>query len=74
MKDTPNPGVSRKLRRAGILIILGLIVEGISLMWNHPLSFLGFLTVGGLLVGLGIVMYLFALISSDGGNPEANKL
>ena len=73
MKAMPNPGISRKLRQAGILIILGLIVEGISLIWNHPLSFLGFLNVGGFLVGLGIVMYLLALISPDNDGVEAGK-
>jgi hypothetical protein len=55
--------VSRRLRIAGVFIVLGLIVEGISLIWNHPLSFVAFLGVGGLLLFLGIVVYLTALVS-----------
>ncbi len=55
--------ISKKLRVAGILIILGLIVEGFSLLWNHPLSFLAFLCVGGMFLVLGIVVYLLALVS-----------
>lgn len=55
--------ISKKLRLAGIFIILGLIVEGLSLLWNHPLSFLAFLCIGGIFLLLGIVIYLLALVS-----------
>ncbi|PYX92414.1 MAG: hypothetical protein DMG67_06900 [Acidobacteria bacterium] len=55
--------ISKKLRIAGILIILGLIVEGFSLLWNHTLSFLAFPCVGGMFLVLGIVVYLLALVS-----------
>ncbi len=55
--------ISKKLRIAGIFIILGLMVEGFSLLWNHPLSFLAFLCVGGIFLISGIVIYLLALIS-----------
>ncbi len=43
-----NGFISRRLRLSGILIIVGLIVEGLSLIWNHPLSFVAFLGLGGL--------------------------
>jgi len=56
--------ISRRLRMAGVLVVLGLVVEGLSLLWNHPLSFVIFLGVGGLLLFLGIVIYLTALVSS----------
>jgi hypothetical protein len=45
------------------LVVLGLVVEGLSLLWNHPLSFVIFLGLGGLLLFLGIVIYLTALVS-----------
>jgi hypothetical protein len=60
---TPDDFISRRLRIAGVLIVLGLIVEAISLIWNHPLSFVAFLGIGGLLLLLGIVVYLTALVS-----------
>jgi hypothetical protein len=63
ISPTPDDFISRRLRVAGVLIVLGLIVEGLSLIWNHPLSFAAFLGVGGLLVFLGIVVYLTALVS-----------
>ena len=58
-----NEFISKRLRVAGILIALGLVVEGLSLTWNHPLSFVAFLGIGGLLLLLGIVVYLTALVS-----------
>jgi len=60
---TPDDFISRRLRIAGVLIVLGLIVEALSLIWNHPLSFVAFLGIGGLLLFLGIVVYLTALVS-----------
>jgi hypothetical protein len=53
----------KRLRLAGALIIAGLVVEGASLWWNHPLSFVAFIGLGGLLLAAGIVVYLFALVA-----------
>jgi len=63
IQPTPDDFISRRLRIAGVLIVLGLIVEALSLIWNHPLSFVAFLAIGGLLLFLGIVVYLTALVS-----------
>jgi len=53
----------RRLRRAGLLVALGLIVETVTLFWPHPTAFLVFLFLGGLLVAAGVLLYLFAIIS-----------
>jgi hypothetical protein len=55
--------ITGRLRLAGVLIIAGILVQGLTLVWNHPLSFLAFLGIGGLSVFAGIVVYLFALVS-----------
>jgi polyferredoxin len=55
--------IARRLRLAGIFIIAGVLVQGLSLAWNHPLSFLAFLGIGGSAAFAGIVVYLFALFS-----------
>jgi hypothetical protein len=55
--------ITRRLRLAGLFIIVGVAVQGLSLVWNHPLSFLAFLGIGVVLVFFGIVVYLFALVS-----------
>ena len=56
--------LQRKLKTAAYLLIAGLAVEGITLQWAHPTSFLVFIIVGGILVGAGIATYLFALLSA----------
>lgn len=54
----------RRLKTAGALILLGLLVEIVCLVWKGPLAFLVFISVGGLFVVLGIVAYLLSLLSS----------
>jgi hypothetical protein len=57
-----EPKMDRRLRLAGILLVLGLAIDALSLLWNHPLAFLGFMFVGGLFVFLGIAFYLASLV------------
>jgi len=58
-----EPHIHRRLRVSGVLIILGLSVELLSLIRIHPLAFMGFLLVGGGLLSAGVVLYLFSLVS-----------
>jgi hypothetical protein len=55
--------MDRRLRKAGILIVLGLLVEALSLIRIHPLAFLAFMFVGGGLLVVGIAIYLYSLVS-----------
>jgi len=52
----------RLLQVSSALVILGLIVEIISLKWNHPLAFVLFAFVAASLIGLGILVFLASLI------------
>ena len=56
--------LQRKLKTAAYLLIAGLAVEGISLNWSHPTSFLLFIILGGVLVVAGIAIYLIALVTA----------
>ena len=56
--------VQRKLKTAAYLLIAGLAVEGISLYWAHPTSFLLFISLGGILVLAGIAIYLIAIVTA----------
>ena len=56
-----SPPLQRKLKVAAILLIAGLLVEGFSLYWVHPTSFLLFVGLGGTLVIAGIAIYLIAI-------------
>ena len=55
-------GIRRFLQVSSALIILGLLVEIVSLLWFHPLSFVLFIFVGVILIGLGILIYLLSLV------------
>jgi hypothetical protein len=59
--------MERRLQLAGIILILGLLVEGFSLMGRGPIAFLIFVGFGGLLLFIGIVAYLLALVRAEGG-------
>jgi len=56
---------AQRLRIAGILIVLGLIVEFLTLAWNNPIAFMVFLGAGGVLIFVGMVGYLWSLVSQD---------
>jgi hypothetical protein len=64
-------GMSRILRFSGVLLILGLAIEAVSLMFNHPLAFMGFIIVGGALLGVGVLLFLFSLVSIAQANPSS---
>jgi hypothetical protein len=55
-------GILRFLQVSSSLIILGLLVEIVSLLWFHPLAFVLFAFVGASLMGLGILVYLASLV------------
>ena len=58
-----SPRLQRKCKTAAYLLTAGLLVEGITLHWAHPTSFLLFIVLGGILVGAGIAIYLIALVT-----------
>jgi hypothetical protein len=54
----------RKLRISGILLILGLAIEALSLCWNNAVSFMSFAVFGGIFFASGILLFLYSLVSS----------
>jgi hypothetical protein len=59
-----SPHLQRKLTAAACLLTTGMLVEGITLYWAHPTSFLLFIGLGAILVGAGIATYLIALVTT----------
>jgi len=51
------------LRISGVLLILALLIELLTLLWDKPLSFLLFAFVGGVLFVAGVLIYLYSLVS-----------
>jgi hypothetical protein len=60
--------MERRLQYSGILVILGLVVEVLCLLWTRPITFVVFLGGGGFFIGLGVLVYLFSVVS--GGPAE----
>jgi hypothetical protein len=55
--------LQRKLKAAAYLLIAGLAVEGITLHWAHPTSFVIFISLGAILVAAGMAIYLIAIVN-----------
>jgi hypothetical protein len=55
--------MGRRLRIAGILVIMGLLVEALCLVWSKPIAFVVLVCIGGALIGLGVLFFLYSLVS-----------
>ena len=64
MNESPTR-LEKRFKLAGRLLILGVAISSGTLVWHHPLSFMLFATVGGLLVVGGVVTYLVAIASHE---------
>jgi predicted membrane channel-forming protein YqfA (hemolysin III family) len=64
--------MERALRIAGVLLVLGLVVEALSLHWNTAFLFLSFMIVGGVLLVAGVLLYLISLLqhTHQGKSPR----
>lgn len=62
--------VEGRFRLSGLLLIFGLLTEAVCLFWARPLSFLLMIGFGGLLVALGVVVYLLSLVSKNNSSDE----
>ena len=55
--------VEKRRQAAGVFIVLGLVIEALCLIWSTPIAFVIFVAIGGLLMFVGIVLYLYSLVS-----------
>ena len=60
----PSTRLQGKFKKAGYLLIVGLLLEAFTLTWADPTSFLLFICVSGMLVFFGIVIYLSAIVAA----------
>ena len=67
----PDRPIEKRIRRAGVLVCLGLSVLLVSLLWTHPLSFMLFLAIGCPLIMGGVLLFLYSLVAK-GGSGKAN--
>lgn len=64
--------LERRLRLSGLLVAIGLIVELISLLWNHPTAFFLFLGVGAVMMAAGILYYFYSLVTLHEPSSETD--
>jgi len=58
----PGELMGKRLRVLGVLVILGLLVEALCLVWSKPIAFVVLVGVGGALIGLGVLFFLYSLV------------
>jgi hypothetical protein len=63
-------GIEKRLRMAGVLLIVGLLVEAVCLQWARPIAFILMVVIGGAFCAAGIAVYLYSLVSAGEPNPE----
>jgi hypothetical protein len=64
----PTITIERRIRWSGLLIVLGLLLQMLTLLWTHPLAFMCFLMIGCPLVAAGMLLFLYSLVSHQ--TPE----
>ena len=60
----PTNVVEGRIRIAALLVLLGLVIEGVTLSILHPLSFVTFASLGVLCMAAGIVLFLLTLLQA----------
>ena len=55
--------MEKRLQIAGVLLIIGLVIEAVCLLWARPISFVIFVALGGLFLFAGVLIFLFSLVS-----------
>ena len=57
------PAIERRVRMAGVLVCLGLLIQLLTLIRIHPLAFVAFILIGCPLVAAGLILYLYSILS-----------
>lgn len=60
-----SSSIERRIRWSGSLIVIGLLLQMLTLRWTHPLAFMCFLLIGCPLVGGGILLFLYSLVAHE---------
>jgi hypothetical protein len=57
--------MERWLRISGVLVIAGLLLEALCLLWSRPIAFVVLVVFGGPLISIGVLLFLYSLVSSS---------
>ncbi len=61
--QSQSPRIESRLRWAGLLIAVGLLVQLMTFFWIHPLAFMAFALIACPLVAAGVLLFLYSLVS-----------
>lgn len=64
--------IERRIRLAGTLVLLALVLVIVSLLWKHPLSFASLHALALVLFLAGCAVYLLALLPNDGRESDSD--
>ena len=64
--------MSRRLRTSGTFVIIGLLVEALCLVWSKPIAFVVLLCIGGTLIGLGVLFFLYSLVTAPAHTKDSS--
>jgi hypothetical protein len=68
-----SPTIERRIRYAGVLIAVGLIIQLITFIWVHPLAFMAFILISCPLIVLGILVYLVSIVGASSSGSMRKK-
>jgi RsiW-degrading membrane proteinase PrsW (M82 family) len=70
----PVDSMGRRLRFSGILVIIGLLVEAVCLVWSKPIAFVVLVCIGGALIGLGVLFFLYSLVMAPAHTADSSRV
>jgi hypothetical protein len=65
------PAIERRVRLAGLLVCVGLLIQVLTLVRIHPLAFVAFIMIGCPLVAAGLLLYLYSIVSYGEARKES---
>ncbi|MGC1619098.1 MAG: hypothetical protein WA765_11485 [Candidatus Acidiferrum sp.] len=64
--------MDRWLRISGILVVIGLLIEALCLLWSRPIAFVVLVVLGGALIGIGVLFFLYSLVSAPPHHTDSS--
>lgn len=62
--------IEQKLRRASLIIAVGLLLQFLSLIPLHPLAFIAFVGLGVPVMAIGVAFFLLSLVSDSASSGK----
>ncbi len=64
MSEPGDAHMEKRLRWSALAVMLGLLIELVSLRWHRPISFVVFVAIGGLSMAVGMLLFLITIVKT----------